>query len=278
MTPFDLQAIKAQYPPFMQEGSFDRLILREHIELLALEHIAHSSFASKLSFIGGTNLRITKHIDRFSEDLDFDCKDFSKEEFEKLSESLATYLRRYGFKVEFLPVNEERLTAFRKALLFPGLLQETGLTGHPDERFKMKLEVQDQGYVYPQESALVSNGNFMFSIRTPSEPILLSMKLAAILSRAKGRDFYDAMFLMNRTAPDFGFLREKAGIADWDMLLTSIEQKLDSTDMKLKVNDFRHLLIREENAGRILSFRTVFREWVLRSRELQAYSPTLTRQ
>jgi hypothetical protein len=83
---------------------------------------------------------------------------------------------------------------------------------------------------------------------------------------------------MNRTAPDFGFLREKAGIADWDMLLTSIEQKLDYTDMKLKVNDFRHLLIREENAGRILSFRTVFREWVLRSRELQAYSPTLTRQ
>ncbi|MBG0766428.1 MAG: nucleotidyl transferase AbiEii/AbiGii toxin family protein [Spirochaetaceae bacterium] len=28
-----------------------------------------------IPFIGGTNLRLIKHIDRFSEDLDFDCTD-----------------------------------------------------------------------------------------------------------------------------------------------------------------------------------------------------------
>ncbi|MCK9626641.1 MAG: nucleotidyl transferase AbiEii/AbiGii toxin family protein [Bacteroidales bacterium] len=31
-----------------------------------------------MTFIGGTNLRFVKGIDRFSEDLDFDCKDLSK--------------------------------------------------------------------------------------------------------------------------------------------------------------------------------------------------------
>jgi hypothetical protein len=36
--------------------------------------------------------------------------------------------------------------------------------------------------------------------------VLCSMKIAAMLSRAKGRDFYDAMILLAQTQPDYDFL------------------------------------------------------------------------
>ncbi|MBR4512447.1 MAG: nucleotidyl transferase AbiEii/AbiGii toxin family protein, partial [Bacteroidales bacterium] len=49
-------------------------VLKEYIELLALEHLSQSPYASKIVFIGGTCLRLVHGIDRFSEDLDFDCK------------------------------------------------------------------------------------------------------------------------------------------------------------------------------------------------------------
>lgn len=54
---------------------------------------------SKLAFIGGTNLRLLKKIDRFSENLDFDYKNFSKEEFIEMTDSLISFLRKQGFRV-----------------------------------------------------------------------------------------------------------------------------------------------------------------------------------
>ena len=37
----------------------------------------------KIFFIGGTNLRLVKGIDRFSEDLDFDCKNFYTKQIQR---------------------------------------------------------------------------------------------------------------------------------------------------------------------------------------------------
>lgn len=38
------------------------------------------------------------------------------------------------------------------------------------------------------------------------------MKIAAMLSRSKGRDFYDVMFLLAQAQPDYSFLAEKVNI------------------------------------------------------------------
>jgi hypothetical protein len=40
------------------------------------------------------------------------------------------------------------------------------------------------------------------------------MKISALLSRGKGRDFYDTMFLLGLTEPDYGYLAEKASVHD----------------------------------------------------------------
>jgi predicted nucleotidyltransferase component of viral defense system len=39
-------------------------------------------------------------IDRFSEDLDFDCKEMTKEEFMKMSDDVMHFLTRNGYTVE----------------------------------------------------------------------------------------------------------------------------------------------------------------------------------
>ena len=46
-------------------------MLKEYLHYRMLDIIFPGEYASKLSFIGGTNLRILHHIQRFSEDLDF---------------------------------------------------------------------------------------------------------------------------------------------------------------------------------------------------------------
>ena len=81
------------------------------------------------------------------------------------------------------------------------------------------------------------------------------MKLSALLTRAKGRDFYDAMFLLQRTKPDFGFLSvSHPGIHDIDSLKAALLEKASSVNLELKRRDVEHLLFRHEKADMILSF------------------------
>lgn len=77
-----------------------------------------------------------------------------------------------------------------------------------------------------------------------------------LLSRGKGRDFYDAMFLLQRTPPDYAFLtRRHPEIRDAAMLKAALATKADSTDLALKRRDVEHLLFHRENAERIERFR-----------------------
>ena len=93
-----LESIKGFFPEELRAGQFAKHILKEYVECLALEWIARSQWAPHLTFIGGTNLRLTKDIDRFSEDLDFDCKDLEPEEFVRFTDALIAHLRRNGLR------------------------------------------------------------------------------------------------------------------------------------------------------------------------------------
>jgi len=73
----DLQQIKNYFSVELRENAaFQKYILKEYVQLLILDFLSTSAYIKKITFIGGTNLRLVKGIDRFSEDLDFDCKDF----------------------------------------------------------------------------------------------------------------------------------------------------------------------------------------------------------
>ncbi|MBR6910669.1 MAG: nucleotidyl transferase AbiEii/AbiGii toxin family protein, partial [Candidatus Methanomethylophilaceae archaeon] len=140
---------------------------REIIQEAILSGLDRSNFFGHAAFQGGTSLRIFHGLDRFSEDLDFDCKGRSENEFRQMSDELVKYLQLQGLNAELRNKENARLTAFRSNVHFPELLFDLQLTGHREERFLMKLEAQDQGVDYPREMAIVQRNGFSFPVPVP---------------------------------------------------------------------------------------------------------------
>ena len=254
----DIVYIRSFFPPAIaRESRFDRYMLKEYLQLLILDHLVTTSYFGKLTFIGGTNLRLVQGIDRFSEDLDFDCKDLSEADFMAMTDSVVQYLRLNNVEVETRDKPNPHLTAFRRNLYFPQMLLNLGLTGHRDERLLVKIEAQDQSVVYQPIVANINKMGFFFGVQVPPVDVLCAMKFAAILARQKGRDFYDAIFLLSKTKPNMDFLRARAGISSVEELRLSLTQRLQDVDLNQKKRDFAHLLFNESNAERILQFKEI---------------------
>ncbi len=119
----DLKNIKSYFPENIRNNrAFSKMMLKEFLQLMILDFISTTKHAKKLVFIGGTNLRIIHGIDRFSEDLDFDCKDMTEEDFILMSNDVLNYLKKNGLNVETKKTESSKLTAFRRSFYFPQLL------------------------------------------------------------------------------------------------------------------------------------------------------------
>lgn len=260
----DLDSIKNFFPEQIRNNRLlGKSMMQEYIQLSILDYLSTTQHIRKLIFIGGTNLRLVKGIDRFSEDLDFDCKEISKEEFMQMSDDVLQFLRRNGYKAEFRDKDSPKLTAFRKNIYFPEFLFDIGLSRHRDERFLIKIEAQDQGVTYTPEIRNIRGCGYYFPFPVPSDSVLCAMKATALLERGKGRDFYDLMFLLDQTRPDYEFLTKRVGIKNADELKVEIKKRISITDLKTKARDFEHLLFNKENNKRILRFEEFLEEAIL---------------
>jgi len=253
----DLQQIKNHFPTELRENSaFQKYMLKEYVQLLILDYLSVSSCIKKITFIGGTNLRLVKGIDRFSEDLDFDCKRFSQEEFLQMTDDILIFLQRSGFRVETRDRQNEKLKAFRRNMYFPDLLFDLKLSAYKEERFLVKIETQDQQFDYKPVITTIKRMGFFFPFPVPPDTVLCAMKISALLSRQKGRDFYDVMFLLGQTPPDYDFLSERCGITNFVELKEKLLQVATTTDLNLKSQDFKHLLFDKEKSKKIFLFES----------------------
>ena len=251
-----LEQIRSFYPPVLAESPLhQKYILKEYLQLLMLDILAATSYIRKIVLIGGTNLRLVKGIDRFSEDLDFDCKGLSRDEFMGMTDAILVYLQRSGWRVETRDKPNGNLAAFRRNLFFPELLFDLGLSGYKEERFLIKVESEDQKFDYNPVMTKIKGCGFFFLFPVPDDRVLCAMKISALLSRQKGRDFYDAMFLLAQTAPDYGFLSARCGIRDLSELKAAVGTMLKTADLSNKVRDFEHLLFQKSNSRKILLFK-----------------------
>ncbi len=247
--------IKNFFPAQIRDVSvFEKYILKEYLQLMILDYLSSTPYIQKITFIGGTCLRLVKGIDRFSEDLDFDCKELTEEEFIEMTKGIVQFLERSGFRVETRDKDNSKLTTFRKSIYFPELLFDLGLSGHKDERFLIKVESQDQGVDYERYIVNIKGCSFFFPFPVPPDSVLCSMKIAAMLSRAKGRDFYDLIFLLSQTKPDYGFLFKRCGITNIEEFKVATNRLLETVDLNKKQKDFEHLLFNKNNSGKILRF------------------------
>ncbi len=256
-----LEIIKNYFPERWRDNAlYQKFMLKEYLQLLILDFLSTTPYIRKITFIGGTNLRLVKGIDRFSEDLDFDCKALSKDEFMEMTDAILQFLHRNGMHVEIRDRENERLQAYRRNIHFPELLFDLGLSGHKEERFLIKIEGQDQQIIYKQAMVNIKGCGFYFSFPVPTDEAICAMKLSAMISRQKGRDFYDAMFLLAFTKPDYDFLSLQRGIHNLEELKAVTAGMLKSVDLNKKMKDFEHLLFNKANSKRILSIGEFIQE------------------
>jgi predicted nucleotidyltransferase component of viral defense system len=243
------------FPQNLRENPiYRKYMLKEYLQLVILDFLSATKYIRKIVFIGGTNLRLIKGIDRFSEDLDFDCKQMSKQDFSEMTDSILEFLLKSGIKAETQDKENDKLKAFRRNFYFPSLLFNLGLSGYKEERFLIKVECQDQEIVYKRDMVNIKGCGLYFPFPAPADDVICAMKLSALLSRQKGRDFYDAMFLLGQTSPSYPFLSSKNGINNLSDLKTAISVLLPKVDLKNKARDFEHLLFSKGNSQRILAF------------------------
>jgi len=138
---------------------------------------------------------------------------------------------------------------------FPELLFEMGFSGYKEERFLIKIETQNQGFDYQRNVINIKRSGFFFPFPVPPDSVLCAMKISALLSRTKGRDFYDAMILLLQTEPDYQYLTEKCNIKNKAELKAALLDISEETNLKLKSQDFEHLLFYKEKSQKVLLFK-----------------------
>jgi predicted nucleotidyltransferase component of viral defense system len=240
---------------------FFEYMLKEYFHYRMLEIIFSGEYASRLAFIGGTNLRILHHIKRFSEDLDFDCFDLSRDQFLIFTDSVISRIREEGIEVEADDKEKDmKLSAFRRNIIFPGLLFDLGLTGHREKKLLIKIECEPHNYAYEPDIPIIQKFNVFTQIFAPSPAVLLSMKTGAVIERGKGRDYYDFIFLSGITEPDFGYLEMKFGIKNKSDLYKRILASCEKTNFQEKSRDFEKLVFDPSETQKVLLFKDYIRQ------------------
>lgn len=253
----DFQQIKAQYPEQLQ--GYEKAILREYLQYKILQAIFESKHASRLSFIGGTALRIIHGNIRFSEDIDLDNFGLDWDAFADLAGKVAQFLEREGFIVELSSVERG---AFHCHIKFPGLLFQQGLSPLQHEKTLIQVDSVSQGYAYQPELRFLNKFDVFTQVRVTPPALLLSQKIFTAINRkrAKGRDFYDITFLLSQTKPDYGFIKTKMDIASPELLREVMLEKLADLDFEALAQDVAPFLIKPEHTQQVVMFRGFWKQ------------------
>ncbi len=148
----DIKQIQSFYPEHL--WPFKKNLLREYLQYKILEAIFESPLADKFTFMGGTCIHIVHGSPRFSEDLDFDNPGIGRHDFEALSQRVKRTLELQGYPVELKNTYQD---AFRASLRFPGLLHDSGISGHWDEKLLIQIDTEPQEVQYNPDKFILTN-------------------------------------------------------------------------------------------------------------------------
>lgn len=247
-----LQEIKPYYPEQLQ--SYERFIIREYLQYKILEIIFETPYESKLSFLGGTCLRIVHNNNRFSEDLDFDNFDLSLSDFNTITIIVKQELERLGYDVEMRNVHKG---AYHCYIRFPELLYNEGLSNHKEEKILIQLDTESHEYDYKPDKPVLNKFDVFTQINVTPADLLLAQKFFAVINRKrnKGRDFFDIVFLLGHgQTPNYDYLQAKIGIANPDDLRALVLEKCRDLNMEEMATDVKPFLFNPKDEKKILLF------------------------
>lgn len=193
-----LQAFQSKY-----KGINDKQLLfqylREELQYLIL-YVLFTKSTYPIYFMGGTKLRLSYGINRFSEDIDFALDkanpNFPSEEFfSAISKAFSEEIT--GFKVH-CKSNAKR-NVIKMTLSFEKLLHDLELSPLPSQTIKIKIELDTNPPEFAQFKTTTYRsfaGDYM--IQTHDLETGFAGKIGAVLHREyqKGRDYYDLQWYL----------------------------------------------------------------------------------
>jgi len=247
----NLSQIEQYYPENLR--GFKKNILREYLQYKILEIIFNSSSAPRLSFIGGTALRIIHENTRFSEDLDFDNFTLSGSDFTLLTKEIQNGLKMEGYEVEIRNVMKG---AFRCYIKFPRVLFDNAMSDLKQEKILIQVDTEPHDFAYAPDKVFLNKFDVFTQIAVTPVDVLLAQKIFAILNRkrAKGRDFYDMIFLLQKTKPNYKYLAQKTGIKDRQTLKKKILAHAKTLNLKELARDVEPFLFQPSDSKKIIMF------------------------
>lgn len=254
----DIQSFLSTFPEEVVQGNrYNRFICGEFLQTMILDYLFYTPYYSKVVLIGGANLRIVQRIDRFTEDIDFDCKDMTEKEFVMMTDDIMDRLRNNGVTVNIVNKEKPKLTAFQRVLSFPLIFNEFNIVSSNHRPILLKIQAQDQKVNYVIEREYVERDRFTFCVQVPPLDVLCAMKFSSILShlRINASDYYDIPFLLSKTNPNLDFLKERSGIFSIDALKTTVLEKINGVNLDDKKKWLERLLINDSSANNIMQIK-----------------------
>ncbi|MCW5589330.1 MAG: nucleotidyl transferase AbiEii/AbiGii toxin family protein [Legionellales bacterium] len=250
-----INEIEKEYPEKLRP--FKRFILREYLQYKILNIIYSSKYGKDLSFIGGTALRILYQNQRFSEDLDFDNLGLNRESLTELTHIICSSLKNEGFEST---IKNTMKNAFRCRIKIPKLLYDNKLSPIKEEIILIQFDTEPQSFPHNTELKLINRFDVLQNIVTSPLDVLFSQKLYAAFNRKrpKGRDFFDIIFLSNKTKPNFEYLKLKLNIDNINKLKDYLIEKCSKVDFSDLANDVRPFLFNSADINKV----KLFPDWV----------------
>ena len=248
---FDIEQICSFYPEYLQ--SFKRNLLREYLQYKILEIIFSSKYGKRLSFMGGTATRIIYSNSRFSEDLDFDNLGVDKNDFEELSKLIQKRLKLEGYIIEIKNVFKD---VYRSYIRIPKILFENKLSGHKEEKMLIQIDTEPQRFSYHPDKIIINKFDVFLRINVTPADILVSQKIYAIFKRKRaiGRDFFDVVFLLAKTKPNFDYLKLKLNIINMYGLKKKLLSRCKSLNFKILAKSVAPFLFIASDSKKVLYF------------------------
>lgn len=248
------QELKKYYPENVFKDN-KNLVLVEYIQYELLDSIFKTKGSERISFMGGTAIRIVYDSSRFSEDLDFDNFGLSFAEFSDLLDGVVMDMKQKGFEIEFRLVQKG---AYHCYIKFPEILYKNNLSNNKDEKILVRIDTVSKEKRFEPKLARLDKFDIYQDIKVDPADIILSQKFATIIQRKrpKGRDFYDVSYLLGFSEPNYDFLKKEYGIKDKKELKKEIVKKCDQIDFKEMERGAQPFLINPaKDRNRILTFR-----------------------
>jgi len=197
-------------------------VYREHLQLLFLKYFYTQKESEKIYFKGGTALRFLHNSFRFSEDLDFTSL---------LSEKKIKVL--INQTLHNLNKETERVT-FKKAKSIANSFSGRIFQENPEFKFPLtiRLDFSLREKPFFTETSYIETifpiGPYPQVTHLKIEEIMAE-KARAMLTRIRGRDFFDLWFMLSKKIPlDWNLINKKMALygkkTDFSQLIRSVEK------------------------------------------------------